>query len=212
MAGTGLLFALFVLAHMYGNLKLLVSEQAYNTYAEHLRTFGVPMLPNSGLLWILRAVLIVALIVHVYAAVTLWARANGARSVRYAVKKAVAQSASSKTMRWGGVFILVFLVWHLLEFTIVKIDVSGKGATGNNPYRLVVDSFQTPWLTLIYVLAMLALYMHLAHGVFSAQQTLGWTSSARTYRQAQIIGHVVAGIVVLGFLIPPLAILVGLVK
>jgi succinate dehydrogenase / fumarate reductase cytochrome b subunit len=211
MAGTGLVFVGFVLAHMYGNLMALGGERAFNTYAEHLRTFGEPMLPRSGFLWVLRIALILALVGHVYAAFALWARANGARSQRYAVKKAVFQSFSSKWMRWGGVFILLFLVWHLLQFTIVKIDVSGAGVT-DNPYRLVVNSFQTWWLTLIYVLAMLALYMHLAHGVFSATQTLGWTQTARAHDRSVLIGHLVAAFVVVGFLIPPLAILFRLVK
>ena len=71
MAGTGLVFVGFVLLHMYGNLKLLSGEVAYNTYAEHLRTFGEPILPYGGLLWILRVVLIVCLVGHLYAAFSL---------------------------------------------------------------------------------------------------------------------------------------------
>ena len=212
MAGTGLIFAAFVLAHMYGNLKLLAGESAYNTYAEHLRTIGEPMLPHKGALWVLRIVLVVALVGHVYAAVSLWSRARSARTQRYAVKKAVAQSFSSKWMRWGGVFILLFLIWHLIEFSIVKVNVGGQGVPAGNPYQLVVDSFQVWWLTLIYVVAMLALYMHLAHGVFSATQTLGWTGNAAAYRRSKGVAHVVAAVVVVGFLVPPLAILFGLVK
>ena len=212
MAVTGLIFALFVLAHMYGNLKLLAGMEAYNTYAEHLRTIGEPMLPYAGFLWVMRIVLLVAVVLHVRVAFLLWSRANAARTQRYAVKKAVVQSLSSKWMRWGGVFLLVFIVWHLLEFTVVKLDVS-DGATGvANPYQLVVNSFGVVWLTLIYVVAMLALYMHLAHGVFSAQQTLGWTPTPHAHRRASLIGHAVAGVVVVGFLIPPLAILFGIVS
>ncbi len=212
MAVTGAIFALFVLAHMYGNLKLLWGEEAYNTYAEHLRTIGEPMLPHAGALWILRIVLIVSLVAHVWAAFTLWGRAERARSQKYAVKKRVRQSFSSRWMRWGGVFIFVFLVWHLIEFTIVKVNVGGEGVPHDNPYQLVVDSFQVWWLTLIYVVAMLALYMHLAHGVFSLNQSLGWTNTRTSYARARLLGHVVAGVVVVGFLIPPLAVLFRLVK
>ena len=212
MAVTGILFALFVLSHMYGNLKLLVGESAYNTYAEHLRTIGEPMLPHRGFLTLMEVVLVIAVVAHVYAAVKLWSRARSARTQRYAVKKAVAQSFSSKWMRWGGVFLLLFIIWHLIEFTIVKVNVGGQGVPADNPYQLVVDSFQVWWLTVIYVVAMLALYLHLAHGVFSATQTLGWTGNQAAYRRAQITGHVVAAVVVVGFLIPPLGILFGLVK
>jgi succinate dehydrogenase / fumarate reductase cytochrome b subunit len=212
MAGTGLIFVAFVLGHMYGNLKLLVGESAYNTYAEHLRTVGEPMLPHRGFLTITELVLVLALVGHVYAGAKLWGRARGARTQRYAVKKTVAQSFSSKWMRWGGVFILLFLIWHLIEFSVVKVNVGGQGVPADNPYQLVVDSFQVWWLTLIYLVAMLALYLPLAHGVLSATQTLGWPGNAAAYRRSKVGGHVVAALVVVGFLVPPLSILFGLVK
>ncbi|MEO7070824.1 MAG: succinate dehydrogenase cytochrome b subunit [Nostocoides sp.] len=212
MAVTGIIFALFVLAHMYGNLKLLVGESSYNTYAEHLRTIGEPMLPHRGFLTLTEVVLVLAVVAHVYAALTLWGRARAARTHRYAMKKAVVQSLSSRWMRWGGVFLLLFIIWHLIEFTIVKVNVGGQGVPVDNAYQLVVDSFQVWWLTIIYLVAMLALYLHLAHGVFSASQTLGWTGTQTAYRRAQVSGHVVAAVVVVGFLIPPLSILFGLVK
>ena len=212
MAGTGLVFVGFVLVHMYGNLKLLVSEQAYNTYAEHLRTFGEPILPYGGLLWILRVGLIVCLIGHLYAAFALWARAGNARRTRYSAARSAMRTA---WMRWGGVAILLFLVWHLIEFTIVKVSVNpdAQGAdVVNNPYKLVVASFQVPWLTIIYVLAMGALALHLAHGIFSSQQTLGWTGTPAAYRRAKAVGYTLAAIIAVGFIIPPLAILFGLIK
>src|SRR3954471_14658028 len=98
MAVSGIVFILFVLVHMYGNLKAFSGHDAYNEYAEHLRTLGEPLLPYSGFLWILRAVLLVALVVHVYAAVKLWRRASNARSQRYVVKKNLASSFSSRWM------------------------------------------------------------------------------------------------------------------
>lgn len=212
MASTGLLFALFVLVHMYGNLKLLAGESAYNTYAEHLRTIFTPILPYAGFLWIMRVVLVLSLVLHVYAAVTLWARSGSARRTRYAAGKAALKTT---WMRWGGVTLFLFIVWHLIEFTIAKVSVN-PDATGvavtQNPYALVVASFQVWWLTLIYVVAMLTLGLHLEHGVFSAMQTLGWTNSVRTYGYAKILGYVSAALVVAGFLIPPLAIQFGLVK
>lgn len=212
MAGTGLVFVGFVLLHMYGNLKTLAGEQAFNDYAEHLRTIGEPMLPYAGALWVIRVVLILSLVGHVYAAYTLWSRAGNARRTKYAAVKTAMRTA---WMRWGGTFLLLFIVWHLLQFTIVKFSVnSGKQGVDvvENPYRLVVASFQVPWLTLLYVLAMVALAFHLAHGVFSALQTLGWTSTPHAYRRAKGIGYFVSAVVVVGFLIPPLSILFGLIK
>jgi succinate dehydrogenase / fumarate reductase cytochrome b subunit len=212
MAVTGLIFVGFVLAHMYGNLKVLSGETAFNEYAEHLRTFGEPILPRSGLLWILRVVLVVALVGHVYAAFQLWSRAGSARRTKYAAAKSAFRS---KAMRWGGVFIFLFLIWHLIHFTIGKLSVNPDKtgvAITQNPYQLVVASFQVWWMTLIYVAAMAALALHLSHGVFSAQQTLGWTMSPRAYTRAKAVAHLTSAVVVVGFLIPPLLIQFGAVS
>ena len=151
---------------MYGNLQAFAGHDAFNEYAEHLRTFGQPMLPHEGLLWIIRVVLVVSLVVHVYAAVVLWRRARAARTVQYEVKKHTGAIVASRLMRWGGVTILVFLVWHLLNFTIGKVNVSG-GPT-DDPYNLLVDTFAVWWLTLIYLVAMAMLGAHLHHGIWSA--------------------------------------------
>ena len=212
MALTGLVFVGYLFLHMYGNLKALSGEEAFNTYAEHLRTFGEPILPYGGLLWIVRVVLLVSLVGHGYAAFALWARAGNARRTKYAAARTALRTA---WMRWGGIFLLLFLVWHLLHFTIIKIspnpDATGPNVV-NNPYELVVASFQVPWMTLIYLLAMGALFLHLMHGVFSAGQTLGWTDSPAAYRRAKLVGWATAAVIAGGFCIPPLAILFGLIK
>ena len=204
MAASGIIFIVFVLLHMYGNLKAFAGHDAYNEYAEHLRTLGTPMLPHSGALWIIRVVLIVSLIVHVVTAVVLWRRAGKARSTRYQVKRNVASSLSSRTMRWGGLTILLFLIWHLINFTIGKVNIDG-GAT-NDPYNLLVDTFsaQGGWMTIIYLLAMLALGFHLHHGVFSACQTLGYTSTATSRARARMAGWAVAIVIAGGFSLVPL--------
>ncbi|KRE61987.1 succinate dehydrogenase cytochrome b subunit [Nostocoides sp. Soil756] len=212
MAVTGLVFVAFVLLHMYGNLKALWGEESFNTYAEHLRTIGEPMLPYRGLLYVTEAVLVLSLVGHVYAAYTLWSRAGNARRTKY---EAVKRASRTAWMRWGGTFLLLFLVWHLLQFSIVKFSVNSAKQGPDiqqNPYALLVASFQVPWNTLIYVLAMVALALHLSHGVFSASQTLGLTGTAAAYRRAKLVGHAVAAVVVIGFLLPPLAILFGIIK
>jgi len=209
MAVTGAFFVLYVLAHMYGNLKAFGGQAAFDEYSHHLRTIGEPILPYAGFLWLLRVLLVVSLVAHGYAAFFLWSRARGARTTRYAVRKSVAATLSSRTMRWGGVALLLFVVFHLLQFTTNTIRVNGEHASS---YQRVVAGFQVWWVVLIYVLAMTALGMHLRHGIWSASQTLGWTSTARARRRANVAGIAVATVVVVGFLLPPLAILSGLVR
>ena len=197
MAASGLFFVLFVLLHMYGNLKAFAGHDAYNDYAHHLRTLGEPMLPYSGALWVIRALLILSLVVHVYCAVTLWRRARGARTHKYVVKKNKHSTFASHLMRWGGVTLLLFIVWHLLNFTIGKINVTG-GAT-NDPYNLLVDSFSVWWLTLIYLVAMAMLGAHLHHGFWSSMQTLGLTSSQRWRATYKRVAFTVAVVISGGF-------------
>lgn len=210
MAVSGLLFIAFVLGHMYGNLKAFSGEVAFNSYAEHLRELGEPMLPHSGALWIMRVGLIVALIAHVASSVILARRAGRARTTKYVVKKNRASSFSSRTMRWGGATLLVFLIWHLLNFTIGKVNPQG-GET-NNPYALMVDTFDLWWMTLIYLVAMAALALHLHHGTWSAMQTLGLTNTAASRLRAKAAGWVVAVVIAGGFSLVPLAVLVGIIE
>lgn len=209
MALSGLIFIGFVLTHMYGNLKAFAGHDAFNEYAHHLRTFGEPMLPYSGLLWIIRVVLLASLVVHVGAAVALWRRAKRARSTPYVMKKNKGSTFASRLMRWGGVTLLVFIIWHLLNFTVGKVNVTG-GET-NDPYNLLVDSFSTWWLTLIYLLAMAMLGAHLHHGIWSAAQTLGLTGTAAARARWRTIGLVTALIITIGFSVVPVAVLAGVI-
>lgn len=211
MAVSGLLFIGFTVAHMYGNLKAFSGHDAFNEYAHHLRTLGTPMLPESGALWIIRLGLIAALVVHVASAVALWRRANKARTVKYAVKKNIRSSLSSRTMRWGGLTLLAFIVWHLLNFTIIKINPD-TGSTGDeDPFNLLVDTFDLWWMTIIYLVAMLALGMHLHHGTFSAIQTLGFTNTEKSRARAREAGWVVAVVIAGGFSLVPLFVLFGVI-
>src|SRR6476659_1280564 len=202
MAVSGIIFIGFVLLHMYGNLKAFAGHDAYNDYAHHLRTFGEPMLPYGGLLWVIRVVLILSLVVHVYSAVTLWRRAKNARTIKYVVKKNKHSTYASHLMRWGGVTLLLFIIWHLLNFTIGKVNVQG-GPT-NDPYNLVVDSFSTWWLTVIYLIAMAMLGAHLHHGIWSAAQTLGLTGTHGSRTRYKQFGFVLAVIITGGFSLVPI--------
>src|SRR5699024_2917674 len=124
MAISGLLVVLFLIAHMYGNLKVFAGQEAFDTYSHHLRTMGEPILPYAGALWIMRVILLVAIIIHIYCAVTLWRRSRGATAgrggTRYVSSKARRgnqRSYASFTMRWGGVVIALFVIYHLLHLT-----------------------------------------------------------------------------------------------
>jgi succinate dehydrogenase cytochrome b subunit len=210
MAISGIIFIGFVLVHMYGNLKAFAGHDAYNEYAEHLRVFGEPMLPHAGFLWLLRVALLLALVVHVAAAFALWRRARKARTVKYVMKKNKYSTRASHLMRWGGVTLLLFIVWHLLNFTIGKVNVTG-GPT-NDPYELLVDSFETWWLTLIYLVAMAMLGAHLHHGIWSSLQTLGLTNNERSRARAKQFGFVLALIITVGFSLVPVFVLAGVIN
>ncbi len=209
MAVSGIIFIGFVLAHMYGNLKAFAGHDAYNEYAHHLREFGEPMLPRTGFLWVLRVALLASLVVHVAAAVALWRRASKARPIKYVMKKNNHSTWASHLMRWGGVTLLLFIVWHLLNFTIGKVNVTG-GST-NDPYDLLVDSFSTWWLTLIYLFAMAMLGAHLHHGIWSSLQTLGLTNNEHARTRAKVFGFVLALIITIGFSLVPIFVLAGVI-
>lgn len=210
MAVTGIIFIGYVLAHMYGNLKAFAGHDAFNDYAHHLRELGEPLLPHAGALWIIRVVLVVSLVVHVACAVALWRRAGNARTVKYVVKKNTSSTFSSHWMRWGGLALLLFIAWHLLNFTVGKVNPQG-GST-DDPYNLMVDSFELWWMTLIYLAAMLALALHLRHGIWSAAQTLGLTNNERARRNANLIGYGLATIVAGGFSLVPIFVLAGVIE
>lgn len=207
MAVTGVLFLGFVIVHMYGNLKVFAGQEAFDDYAHHLRTLGEPFLPYSGFLWVMRVVLLAAVAGHVWAAVVLWRRAGRARTIKYVTFAPVQATWSSLTMRWGGLAILLFIVFHLLQFTTVTIEIGGSFTS---PYDRVVAAFETWYVTAIYAAAMIALGMHLRHGIWSVVQTLGW-STHRRQPAIKLTALAIALIVVIGFLLPPVTILIGLV-
>ena len=144
-----------------------------------------------------------------YAAVTLWRRARRARTVKYVMKKHTGAIPASRMMRFGGVALLLFIIWHLLNFTVGKVNVQG-GAT-NDPYDLLVDTFQVWWLTLIYLAAMAMLGAHLHHGTWSACQTLGITSTERARTLAKRFAFVLAVIISGGFSLVPIFVLAGVI-
>jgi len=214
MAVTGLILIGYLLAHMYGNLKVFAGAAAFNEYAHHLRTLGEPILPHSGVLWIIRVILIVSIFVHMYAAFTLWSRARKARGglKRYYSNKArlgVQRTYASFTLRWGGVVIVLFLIYHLLHLTWNIIHPGGAAAT---PYDRVVNGFQIWSVVLAYTIAVVAVGLHVRHGTWSALTTLGANTSSLARQRLNVIAYAVAGLLTIGFLLPPFAILFGFVS
>jgi succinate dehydrogenase / fumarate reductase, cytochrome b subunit len=194
MAVSGGLLVLYLVAHMLGNLKIFVGPVSFNHYAAWLRTIGTPALPSSGYLWVQRTVLTGAVVAHIWSAAVLTVRAKRARPVPYQHRRPVQGSYAARTMRWGGVIIALFVVYHV---------VSLAGAT--HPYGDVVAEFSRWPVAVLYAVAVLAVGFHLRHGIDSAVRTLGG-------RGAPGIALVVSAGLCLGFLSVPFAVLIGLVR
>lgn len=216
MAVGGLVMVLFLIAHMYGNLKVFSGQEAFDGYSSYLRTIGEPLLPHSGALWILRIVLLVSVVAHIFAAFVLWHRARAATGGkggwRYQTsrnRRGVQRSYASFTMRWGGILILLFTVYHLLHMTA---NVIAPGGASESPYERMINGFSIWWVTLSYVIALIALGFHLRHGVWSAFASLGANTSTRRRRRLNQLAYVLTAVVIGGFLIPPLWILMGWVR
>jgi succinate dehydrogenase / fumarate reductase, cytochrome b subunit len=214
MAVTGLILISYLLAHMYGNLKAFAGPEAFNEYAHHLRTLGEPILPYSGALWVIRVVLIISVLGHMYAAFSLWSRARKARGGlrRYYSNKArlgVQRTYASFTLRWGGVVILLFVIYHLLHLTWNIVHPGGAAA---EPYDRLVNGFQIWSVVLAYTIAVIAVGLHVRHGMWSALTTLGANTSSLARRRLNVLAYAVAGLLTVGFLLPPFAILFGFVS
>lgn len=212
-AVTGLIMVLFLLAHMYGNYKVFAGQAAFDGYSEFLRTVGEPLLPSSGALWIIRIVLLVSVLVHIYCVVLLWRRMRmataGRGSRRYESKRnprGVQRTYASFTMRWGGVIIFLFVIYHLLH---LSANVIAPGGASGSPYERVINGFSIWWVVATYTIAMIALGLHLRHGFWAALASLGANTSIarrRRFNQAAILLSI---LITVGFLIPPAAILFG---
>jgi succinate dehydrogenase / fumarate reductase cytochrome b subunit len=179
MAGTGIVFALFVLVHMVGNLKVYTGAHHFDAYAHWLRTLLEPLLPFEGALWIFRIVLGVCLIAHVSAAVMLDVRARRARGA-FRRKGLPMKSFIARTMLVSGIVLLLFIVFHILDLTL-GARPAGSAAfrdtttETSHAYANLVASFERPAVAAFYLLAMIILGAHLAHGLWTAVNDLGMT-------------------------------------
>jgi succinate dehydrogenase / fumarate reductase cytochrome b subunit len=207
MAVSGIIMVLYLIAHVVGNLKAFSGRDAFNEYSAWIRTVGNPAVPGETTLWLIRIVLLVAVVAHFWAAVSLWRQAKRARPQSYVTKKSVAQSYASRTMRWGGVIVLLFIIWHILDLTTGTVNPEGHDTT---PYDRLVASFSNPFSTAFYAIAVILLGMHLRHGIWSATQTLG-QSNRRREKTVSLFALVFSTVLTLGFLLVPFSVLFGLI-
>jgi succinate dehydrogenase / fumarate reductase cytochrome b subunit len=206
MAVTGIVFLLFLIAHMIGNLKVFYGRADYNAYAAWLRTMGAPAIPHRWALTIIEIILVVCVLLHIGSAVELAMRARRARPVRYHGGRPK-QGYASRTMRTGAILIVIFVIYHLLDLTFRVINP--KGIAGD-PYDNVVADFGNGWVVAFYTICLLVLGFHIRHGVWSALQTLG-RSNARRQRAVNIFAIVFSVLLIAGFLVVPFGVVGGLV-
>jgi succinate dehydrogenase / fumarate reductase cytochrome b subunit len=209
VAVTGIALVAYVVLHMLGNLTTLLGPgdgtPQINVYGEWLRDFGSPLLPHAMVIWIVRIVLLAALIVHIVGVFQLTQRNRAARPVGFPAKR-IGRSWAARTMRLTGPLLLLFIIFHILQFTVLAIDVTPlrEGEIYSNLY----GAFQKWYFVVLYVAAVTALGYHLRHGVWSLFQTLGLDSPARN----PYLRHgatALATVVVVGFAIIPLAFFTG---
>jgi succinate dehydrogenase / fumarate reductase cytochrome b subunit len=206
VAVTGVVLILFVITHMFGNLKAFESDaKAIDLYSDYLRTIGEPVIPRNGALWALRVILLFSFVIHIVAVAQLAARNRAARPVgrRPAVIK---RSFSTRTMQLGGVILLLFVIFHILHLTTGSID-PGSFEEGRVFHNLEA-AFDQPLFVAIYLVAVLALGFHLRHAVWSFFQTGGWDKPNRnpTFRR---LATVTAVVVTVGFAAVPVAFFLG---
>lgn len=214
MAVTGLVWVGYVVLHMFGNLKFFLGPGeavgTINAWAEFLRVFGQDVLGREGVLWSVRAVLLVTFVLHIVTAWQLRVLGNASRPVDYARRRYVQTDLPARSMRWGGLFIVLFVVYHVLHMTTGNVHPSF--IEGDVYHNLVVGlGSATPLVGAFYLTAMVALALHLYHGTWSVLQTLGFDVFDRSnlLRRA---GQLLAVVVAAGFALVPLSIMLGIMR
>lgn len=204
LAVSGIVLFGFVIVHMLGNLQVFLGPEVYNHYAEAAKG-------NAVVLYGARSVLLVALITHVVLVVQLYRRTLTARPVGYRVKKNVATTYASATMKYSGPALLLYIIFHLAHFTYPGMALGNYEHSSLDVYGNFVNAFQLPWVAAIYITANLLLGMHLYHGAFSLLQSLG-LNHPRYNRKARLGARAFALLVTTGNVAMPLSVLVGIIR
>ncbi len=204
MAVTGMLMVLFVVGHLLGNLSVFAGADGINAYAVKLRELG-------PLLWIFRVVMIVSVVLHVILSIQITLENSAAKPTRYAVKKSLKATFASKNMIWTGLIIGAFVTYHLLQFTfhVTPDVVVGEDTAGRfDVFTMLTTSLRSAPIAAVYVIALVALFLHLSHGIQSTFQTMGW-SNAKLLPEYGRWGKVVSGLFLIGYGSIPVLVLIG---
>jgi succinate dehydrogenase / fumarate reductase cytochrome b subunit len=201
MALTGAIGVGYVVAHMLGNLQVFAGPEKINAYAALLKS-------NPALLWTARTVLIVAVILHIIVAYQLARISQRSRPLGYKRWRAVGSDLASRTMRWTGPIVGLFIIYHLLHFTTGTLH---PAFNERDVYHNVISGFQVWYVSIIYIVAMLALSLHLYHGAWSMFESLG-INHFKYNRLIRILATVVTVVVVVGFISIPVAVLLGFIS
>jgi succinate dehydrogenase / fumarate reductase cytochrome b subunit len=201
MAVTGLILVAYLITHVLANLLVFNGPDQINRYAAILHSTG-------GALWAARLVLLVAVVLHSVAATQLALRRQAARPVGYAAGRDPQVSTwASRTIRWGGALLLVFIVYHILHFTLGTVH---PDFIELNPYHNVATGFRNPLVALFYLVAMAALGLHLYHGVWSSGRSLG-VSPPSPHPLRRRLALVLGGFIWLGFTVIVIAAWLGVI-
>ena len=211
MAVTGLMLVGFVIGHMAGNLQVFIGSAKMNAYAAFLKSTG-------ELLWLVRLGLLAAVVLHMLMAWQLTRIRAKARPVAYERQDPQVSTVAARTMRWGGVFLLVFIVFHILHFTTGTVfpvasrpDALYPAYSRTDVYGNVISAFRSPWVVTFYVVSMLFLMLHLFHGAWSSVRTLGLMKPSR-HPLRHRVSTAIALIVWLGFTVVPVAVFLGVIR
>jgi succinate dehydrogenase / fumarate reductase cytochrome b subunit len=208
MAITGIIGLGYVIAHMVGNLKMFIGEEDINHYGEFLRELLVPILPRTVTLWLMRFVLIGAVLLHIHASWSLTVLNHKARPVKYqGPRDYQIANFASRTMRWTGVIVLLFIVWHLADFTWGWVN---PDFVRGSIYRNVDASLSRLPVAALYIVANIALGIHIFHGTWSLFQSMGW-SNPRFNQWRRLLAVGTATIITVGNVAFPVAVLAGIV-
>jgi len=208
MAVTGLALVGFVLGHLLGNLKIYQGAAKYDAYAQGLREFGAPILGHEQFLWIARIGLLACVFIHIVAAAQLTRRSRAARPTGYERRHDLSFSYASRTMRWGGVILLSFIIYHLLHLTT---GTAHPTFDHESVYGNVVRGFSAWPVASFYILCMIPLTFHLYHGIWSVTQTLA-LDAPPILRWRRPVAAAVSSIVFFGNISIPISVLAGWVS
>ncbi|HEX7517995.1 MAG TPA: succinate dehydrogenase cytochrome b subunit [Chthoniobacterales bacterium] len=209
VAVTGIVLIAFVIGHLLGNLQIFLGPDWVNSYAEHLRALGL-------LLWAIRIFLLVNVLLHIFYTISLAIENRRARPVRYKRRDYVKATFASRYMAMSGLVVLGFIIFHILHFTVRKIDprfllLKADPLNHSDVYSMMVYGFQNVYVSAFYVVGLFLLTLHLTHGISSFFQSLGFNDEKLAPRLA-VAARIFAWLIFIGYISIPVAVLLHLVK